>query len=38
MLTVTIYPIAGRQVGPLRIPHRWCEELRERLGVASPTE
>lgn len=26
MPTVTIYPITGRQLGPLRIPHRWCEE------------
>jgi hypothetical protein len=26
MPTVTIYPITGRQLGLLRIPHRWCEE------------
>ena len=26
MPTVTIYPISGRQLGPLSIPHRWCEE------------
>ena len=26
MPTITIYPITGRQWGPLRIPHRWCEE------------
>lgn len=26
MPTVTVYPITGRQLGPLRIPHRWCEE------------
>ena len=27
MPTVTIYPITGRQLGPLGIPHRWCEEF-----------
>jgi predicted dithiol-disulfide oxidoreductase (DUF899 family) len=26
MQTVTIYPITGHQFGPLRIPHRLCEE------------
>ena len=26
MPTVTVYPITGRQLGPLRIPQRWCEE------------
>ena len=26
MTTITIYPISGRQLGFLRIPHRWCEE------------
>ncbi len=26
MPTVTAYPITGRQLGSLRIPHRWCEE------------
>ena len=26
MPTVTIYPISGRQLGPISIPHRWCEE------------
>ena len=26
MPTITIYPITGRQLGPLRVPHRWCEE------------
>ena len=26
MPMVTIYPISGRQLGPLSIPHRWCEE------------
>ena len=24
--TVTIYPITGRQLGPISIPHRFCEE------------
>ncbi len=26
MPTVTVYPITGRQLGPLSIPHRFCEE------------
>jgi hypothetical protein len=26
MPTVTIYPITGRQLGPLSVPHRFCEE------------
>jgi predicted dithiol-disulfide oxidoreductase (DUF899 family) len=26
MPTITIYPITGRQIGPLRVPHRLCEE------------
>ena len=26
MTTTTIYPITGRQLGFLRVPHRWCEE------------
>ena len=26
MPTVTVYPITGRQLGPLSIPHRLCEE------------
>ena len=26
MTTITIYPISGRQIGPLSIPHRLCEE------------
>jgi len=26
MPTVTIYPITGRQIGPLSIPHFLCEE------------
>ena len=26
MTTVTVYPITGRQLGPLSIPHRFCEE------------
>ena len=26
MQTITIYPITERQLGPLRIPHRLCEE------------
>jgi len=26
MTTITIYPISGRQLGPLSIPHRFCEE------------
>ena len=38
MPTVAIYPITGRQLGPLRILHRLFQELRERLGAASPTE
>ncbi len=38
MPTLTIYPITGRQLGPLRILHRLSQELRERLGAASPSE
>lgn len=26
MPTITVYPITGRQLGPLSIPHRFCEE------------
>lgn len=26
MTMVTIYPITGRQLGPLSVPHRFCEE------------
>ena len=26
MTNVTVYPITGRQLGPLSIPHRFCEE------------
>lgn len=26
MHNVTVYPITGRQLGPIRIPNRWCEE------------
>jgi predicted dithiol-disulfide oxidoreductase (DUF899 family) len=26
MTTITIYPISGRQFGPISIPHRFCEE------------
>src|SRR5574341_2182073 len=26
MTTVTVYPITGPQLGPLSIPHRFCEE------------
>ncbi|MEX0785752.1 MAG: hypothetical protein WD939_03855 [Dehalococcoidia bacterium] len=26
MTKITIYPISGRQIGPLSIPHRFCEE------------
>ena len=26
MTTVIVYPITGRQLGPLSVPHRLCEE------------
>lgn len=26
MPTIAVYPITGRQLGPLRVPSRWCEE------------
>lgn len=26
MPTITVYPITGRQIGPLSVPHRICEE------------
>ena len=34
----TIYPVTGRQLGPLRIPHRPSGALRERLDAAPPGE
>ncbi len=32
MTTVTVYPITGRQLGPLSIPHRFCEECDLTIG------
>lgn len=33
MPTITVYPITGHQLGPLRIPHRLCEECDLTIGV-----
>ena len=32
MVRVTIYPITGRQIGPLSVPHRLCEECDLTIG------
>jgi hypothetical protein len=33
MVTVTVYPITGPQFGPIRIPHRFCEECNLTIGL-----